>query len=123
MDEVKKAKQDAANKAKKLRIEQLLGMGREELIGYGSKLGFKNLKWKVVDEKKRETKDVAHLIYYKELELGGRDKAAEIIMAEIARREALVKQKKEKERRKSNSENATIRDLQKRLAELESKIK
>lgn len=111
------------NEAKKLRIDQLLGMGREELIAYAKKLGFKNIQWKVIDpEIKRETRDIAHILYHKELELGGKDNAAALVMNEIARVEALKQQKEQKAIQRGKAESAQVRQLREELEELKKEI-
>lgn len=117
----KKVKQDQLNEEKKKRIEQLLGFGREELISYSSKLGFKKIQWKTED-KKRETKDIAHLVFYKEQELGGKDQAASIAMNEANRVEALRQQKELKKAQVAKGESAQLRALRSEIEELRNEI-
>lgn len=120
---VEKVTQDQKNEAKKLRIEQLLGMGRAELVSYAQKLGFKNIQWKVIEpEVKRDTKDIAHLVYYKELEVGGKEKAADLVMFEANRQAALIDQKKRQGEQKQKAENAEIRYLRSEIELLKEEI-
>tara|TARA_S200002703_G_scaffold58383_1_gene50720 strand:+ start:536 stop:1006 length:471 start_codon:yes stop_codon:yes gene_type:complete len=118
---VAQVSKEQKNEAKKLRIEQLLGLGREELVSYSKKLGFKRIQDKSED-KKRETKDIAHLLYHKEMELGGKDNAAAVVMNEVARVEALKQQREKKSEQKGKAESAQIRQLREELEELKKEI-
>lgn len=118
---VAQVSKEQKNEAKKLRIEQLLGLGREELLSYSKKLGFKRIQDKSED-KKRETKDIAHLLYHKEMELGGKDNAAAVVMNEVARVEALKQQREKKAEQKGKAESAQIRQLREELEELKKEI-
>ena len=70
-EEKKKSKEIGREK----RVDQIVRMGRDKMIKRAKELGFRNIQFKKIDKKdpsknvNRDKKDIADLIYFKELEL------------------------------------------------------